>query len=74
MKNTIPIRLLKRTELAGTLLEATGGFEPPHKGFADLSLTTWVRRQIIADFELQIANWLGNGSFDRYAKVMTVRN
>ena len=25
--------------------EAPGGFEPPHKGFADLSLTTWVRRQ-----------------------------
>ncbi len=25
-------------------IEATGGFEPPHKGFADLSLTTWVRR------------------------------
>jgi hypothetical protein len=28
-------------------VEATGGFEPPHKGFADLSLTTWVRRQTI---------------------------
>ena len=28
-----------------TALEAPGGFEPPHKGFADLSLTTWVRRQ-----------------------------
>jgi hypothetical protein len=26
-------------------VEAPGGFEPPHKGFADLSLTTWVRRQ-----------------------------
>ncbi len=26
--------------------EAPGGFEPSHKGFADLSLTTWVRRQI----------------------------
>src|SRR2546422_10674870 len=25
--------------------EAPGGFEPPHKGFADLSLTTWVRRR-----------------------------
>jgi hypothetical protein len=31
------------------LVEATGGFEPPHKGFADLSLTTWVRRHFIAD-------------------------
>ena len=27
--------------------EATGGFEPPHKGFADLSLTTWVRRRCL---------------------------
>src|SRR2546425_216269 len=26
-------------------LEARGGFEPPHKGFADLSLTTWVPRR-----------------------------
>ena len=28
------------------LLEATGGFEPPDKGFADLCLTTWLRRPI----------------------------
>ncbi len=26
------------------IVEAPGGLEPPHKGFADLSLTTWVRR------------------------------
>jgi hypothetical protein len=25
-------------------LEAAIGFEPMHRGFADLSLTTWVRR------------------------------
>jgi hypothetical protein len=25
-------------------LEAASGFEPLHKGFADLSLATWVRR------------------------------
>ena len=30
---------------AFSALEAPGGFEPPHKGFADLSLTTWVRRR-----------------------------
>ena len=25
-------------------VEAPGGFEPPHRSFADCSLTTWVRR------------------------------
>ena len=25
--------------------EAPGGFEPPHRGFADLCLTTWLRRR-----------------------------
>ena len=25
-------------------MEAASGFEPLHRGFADLSLTTWVRR------------------------------
>ena len=29
---------------SSNLNEAPGGFEPPHKGFADLSLTAWVRR------------------------------
>ncbi len=26
-------------------LEVPGGFEPPHKGFADLCLTAWLRNQ-----------------------------
>jgi hypothetical protein len=30
----------------GVRLEAPSGIEPLHKGFADLSLTTWVRRPI----------------------------
>ncbi len=32
-------------------LEARVGIEPTHKGFADLSLTTWVPRPGKADFE-----------------------
>ena len=29
--------------------EAPGGFEPPHRGFADLCLTTWLRRRAEAE-------------------------
>jgi hypothetical protein len=38
---------LQSTEIAdfiGEELEARAGIEPAHKGFADLSLTTWVPR------------------------------
>jgi hypothetical protein len=30
--------------MSGKNVEAASGFEPLHRGFADLSLTTWVRR------------------------------
>ena len=30
----------------GDFNEAAGGFEPPHRSFADCSLTTWVRRRM----------------------------
>jgi hypothetical protein len=28
-------------------MEATAGFEPAHRGFADLRLTTWLRRRVV---------------------------
>jgi hypothetical protein len=36
--------------LFGILLEARVGIEPTHKGFADLSLTTWVPRLDFGSF------------------------
>jgi hypothetical protein len=35
--------------------EAPTGFEPVHKGFADLSLTTWVRRLVSINKVFNIA-------------------
>ena len=38
------------------LFEATGGFEPPNGAFAELCLTTWLRRHYFAESKWQIAN------------------
>ena len=32
-------------------IKAPSGFEPLHKGFADLSLTTWVRRRVLQRYQ-----------------------
>jgi hypothetical protein len=55
------------------LTEAPSGFEPLHKGFADLSLTTWVRRQI--NFQLSIFKvQFGSSNFDNIQNTKSPQN
>ncbi len=46
-----------------TMLEARVGIEPTHKGFADLSLTTWVPRLMLASQpdRVDMISGAGNG-------------
>ena len=45
-KITLSIMIVKAIR-SREKMEAASGFEPLHKGFADLSLATWVRRRFI---------------------------
>ena len=50
---------LEKVSKSLDLLEAASGFEPLDKGFADLCLTTWLRRHIKFSLqELYRASWL----------------
>ena len=39
-------RCLNHLTIPTTFMEATPGFEPGNKGFADLCLTTWLCRRV----------------------------
>ena len=58
---------MQKTLDLGEMLEARAGIEPAHKGFADLSLTTWVPRLGRAalyeyeSFQTTLANPAGAG-------------
>ena len=47
--------------MSHSMLEARVGIEPTHKGFADLSLTTWVPRLALMPAKLAMISGAGNG-------------
>ena len=46
------------------MMEARDGIEPSHKGFADLSLTTWVPRRMTKTRNLGAGNGIRTRDFD----------
>ena len=45
-------------------MEARDGIEPSHKGFADLSLTTWVPRRTAMNRNIGAGNGIRTRDFD----------
>src|SRR5271169_1743134 len=60
-EHKIQADMKKPAVYAGLGLEARVGIEPTHKGFADLSLTTWVPRPLLQKELSTRSHCTGNG-------------